>query len=550
MAKPILDVEIDPSGKFKAFADLHAKYLENLQKMPGAWAGVDKSVKTSFEAVTAAMFAQKELARREAAAEKELARGGKVAGAAWSTVALKSKEVLGNVKNITLSLLRWASLGTVFTGLLGGGGLFGLDRLAGNVGANRRAALGLGVSYGERKAFDVNYGRVVDSEGYLSSVNSALHDASLRGKLYGAGLGENQLKGSTADVSVRLLQQIKAIADRTPQALLAQTMSARGLDQFVSLQEFERIKATPKGELAGYAGAFGRDKNSFGLDAKAQLAWQNFSVQMNRAGQKIENVFVAGLGRAHIPEALDKLSDAFAKSVETFMSSPDLGKWLKTVSDGIQGFAGYVGSGKFQTDISDFTKNVGDLVSGTAEFVRWVRSFGHNDSSKPSGPGNPRPIVTSAGPLSFLQSLKGRAIDNGLYGDRPVNNPGNLRPVGATKGFRQFSSIEQGVIGLAKDLRYKEEKRKLDTIEKIIGVYAPKNENDTTAYIKRVAGDTGFKSDQHLNLGDNTVLSKLMAAMLKVESPSAAKKLPQKVIVEILNNTGGNAVVTASQLPQ
>jgi len=541
VAKSIIDVEVNDED-FKAFAALYEKFRAAAEKAPKGWGGgspEDRKKRDNEDSTRRT---------RDERSDKDRERSEKRARTTWADVATKSKLVFDNVKGITASLLRWASIGTVFTGLLGGGGLFGLDRLAGSVGANRRASMGLGVSYGEKKAFDVNYGRVVDSEGFLSSINAATHDASLRAKLYGAGIGENQLRGSTADVSLRLLQQIKRIADQTPAALLQQTMSARGLDQFISLQEFERIKATSRGELAGYADAFGRDKREFGLDATAQLAWQNFAVRMTRAGQKIENVFVVGLGRAHIPEALDKLSDAFAKSVETFMSSPDLEKWLKSVGDGIQGFAGYVGSGKFQTDIKEFTANIGLAAQGVVKALQWLRLIPTKvdvPNMAPSGGAAARKrqddfragILQGNSPEAkkwLLQNSRRISVDELLPSIAKVesaNGKFNLSPKGA-RGMYQIMPATAAAYGKnPDDPKQAREMAKAELLR----------------MIRHYSGDLEkILSGYNWGQGNTDKAIAKYGANWKAHAPAETKAY----IIKIENNTGGNAVVTASQLPQ
>lgn len=92
------------------------------------------------------------------------------------------------------------------------------------------------------------------------------------------------------------------------------------------------------------------------------------------------------------------------------------------------------------------------------------------------------------------------------------NNPGNLRPGSQWKGlatpsidsgnFLIFISPYWGIRALTIDLLNKQ-KRGLNTIRKIINVYAPPVENNTTAYIAAIARATNTGADEGIDLAAN-----------------------------------------------
>jgi hypothetical protein len=86
------------------------------------------------------------------------------------------------------------------------------------------------------------------------------------------------------------------------------------------------------------------------------------------------------------------------------------------------------------------------------------------------------------------------------------NNVGNLRPVGQSTGFQQFSSPEEGIKAMDNQLRIYGEKHKINTLRGVISRYAPPSDkNDTEGYIKFVADKTGLKPDQEINLSDPVI---------------------------------------------
>ena len=554
MAKPILDVEVN-DAKFRAFADLFEKYQATVAKMPGAWAGVDKGVKSSFENVAAAMMAQNELARREAKAEKDLDRAGRGARTTWGDLATKSKSVYDNVKGITLSMLRWASIGAAFTGLLGLGGLFGLDRLAGGVGANRRAALGLGVSYGERKAFGVNYGRVVESDSYLANVNEALHDASLRGKLYGSGMRD--LSGSTADVGIRLLARIKDVADQTPDGQDVQALGSHGFDQFITLHDFERAKKTSREEFLGYAKPYGQDVKDFGLEEKDAKIWQDFSVQMSRAGQSIENIFVTKL--TAIVGPLDEFSKSIVKTIKTFVNQPEFDAWLHDFGEAIKGLARDLASGKIQADVKSFATNIGLAAEGLVNALKWLGFITDKNAKPPpaTSKGLDQGSRTVVGKVGFARKAYDQHIplDWG-WGSRKLINAGDLLPMiaSAESANGKYNLSPKGARGM------------YQIMPATAAMYPGKNpdipaQGKDIAYaeivklIKKYSGDED-KILAGYNWGQGNVdsaVAKYGAGWLNAKDAAGRNVVPRETreyIIKIENNTGGNAIVSAGTLHQ
>lgn len=103
------------------------------------------------------------------------------------------------------------------------------------------------------------------------------------------------------------------------------------------------------------------------------------------------------------------------------------------------------------------------------------------------------------------------------------NNPGNLRPgdnwqgmIGTNGGFVKFSDLSWGLRALGTDISNKI-LRGLDTIEKIIEVYAPRSENNTDRYIEVVSKATGIAPDEKIILNRDT-LKKFMRAIVLHEN--------------------------------
>ena len=107
------------------------------------------------------------------------------------------------------------------------------------------------------------------------------------------------------------------------------------------------------------------------------------------------------------------------------------------------------------------------------------------------------------------------------------NNPGNIRRnsdvfqgenTSSDKEFKQFKSMAYGYRAIFKILSNYYRNYKLDTIRKMIGRWAPENENDTEAYIKAVSDYAGIPADDPINVNDREQMIRIVAGMSKVEN--------------------------------
>jgi hypothetical protein len=371
--KSIIDVEIN-DGAFKRFSDTFQKYQDQLAKTRPAWESVsDEARETArgFERIAAALMAQNavahQLAKEQAAAERSATRQGR----SWHNLAKDSRSFAAHVKDATTALLRWSAITGAVSGLLGAGGLFGIDRLAVSAGNQRRSSLGLGVTAGEQNAFAVNYGRVVDPNSFLSGVNQSLTDVNKRVGLYGAGLSEADIRGKdTAQVAVELLPALKKLADATPTSQLAQVLKARHLDQFIGLQDFERLKNTSASEIGGYGQQFLLDAQKLNLTKQQLHDWQDLQVQLHRAGSEIEATFIRGL--APLAPKIGSLSGSVSRLVDAFLRNPETAHWIDMVATGLDDLAKYIGTPQFSKDVNDFVTDIGRLATAIGSALHWL----------------------------------------------------------------------------------------------------------------------------------------------------------------------------------
>jgi hypothetical protein len=107
------------------------------------------------------------------------------------------------------------------------------------------------------------------------------------------------------------------------------------------------------------------------------------------------------------------------------------------------------------------------------------------------------------------------------------NNPGNLvfagqrgAEVGETVAghtFAKFKSTEAGIAALYRQLQLYQ-KRGIDTLTEVMGVYAPEGANNTGAYIKALSKSTGLDPNQQLNFGDPSTAAAMIRGISQHEA--------------------------------
>jgi hypothetical protein len=132
-------------------------------------------------------------------------------------------------------------------------------------------------------------------------------------------------------------------------------------------------------------------------------------------------------------------------------------------------------------------------------------------------------------PTGALDVVNQVAESLGLREPRGIrnNNPGNIRWIADARrrwrgmvrddggGYGVFESAALGVRALALELKL-DERRGVNTVRKLIGIWAPATENDTAAYADAVARALGLGVDEPFSISARLV--PLMVAIIRHEN--------------------------------
>lgn len=610
--KSVLDIEVNDEA-FRRFKALFDQYQAELRRIPGAQKKVTEAVEETADEAEKVVDSTKEAAEAQKnvtinantylavmkGVEKE--QRGVVVGSArigthWKDIAHAMKDASARLGEMTRNILKWSVVTGALSGLLGAGGLFGISRLAQTAGAGRRSALGLGIGFGEQRAFEVGFGKFTDPDALLSGVAEAQTDPAKRSALIAAGLSPAELHGNSADVSIALLKQVKRLADRTPEEMLGSVFQARQLGQFMSFEDFRRIRNTPENEIDESIGRYRKDRVMLGLTQQQQKAWQDLNIQLNRAGQTIEIALIRGL--SPLAPQIARLSDAFSKAIAAFLQNPKVAELLDAFAKSLENFADYIGTPQFAQDVKAFTDGVGKLAEKVVDALRYFGLIPSKEEADPDAdkteaaatrelrrrhlmadPGETAPGQPGWGftpgkgfhwtPLdpTSMESQKLREIEkvndlpNGVLDslwDIESGRGKNMGPSSAgAKGHFQFTDET------AKDYNVKNP-YDFDQSAKGAGWYMTVLMNKYHDLDKAAAAwnwgpakldaDIRAHGDQWRNYLPNETrdfLTKLASHMDRT-APQVAAAQPQKpqspLQITIANNTGGSAVVSSSQL--
>lgn len=592
-AKSIVEIDVQDE-KFQSFLEKFNEYQKALGELPEQWRGAvhglgeaakeTERVRDGTEGITKA-FADGVAALASVndgldrlngnleKATKTQTEFNKKSGGARNFLNKASKDaksLAGHIKDATTSLLSWGTVLGLFSGLAGAGGLWGLNHLAGNASAQRFTAMGLGTTAGGLNSTAVDFQKALGNPvGTLGAIRDAQLDLSKRWQF--RAMGVDNPDRDPADLLPEMIKAARDIFVRNGST--QQGAEAYGLTNYFTLDDLNRFKKMSDEEIDAMAKQAQQDTRRLQLTDQQLRQWQDFNIQLDRSKVSIGNTFIRGL--APLAPKLGKLSDAFSGAIETVLKSPELGKWIDGLSDGIRRFGNYLASPEFQKDVEAFISGVERLGRVIGKVIDWIsgksditaddiksRSSILSDEKRtdpvtsetytPGGDDDPRVWSWLKGVKKFFASgdvkpVDGKQADVHAKGrtiaDR-FNNPANLRYAAGYETantrsgkFAVFPSLDEGVLAAAKQLQIYGTKG-INNIHDIISKWAPSNENNTKAYIGHVVNATGRSEFEKLNLNDTRTLAKLITAMSVKEG--AGSRLSEGKVIQIINNAGGH----------
>lgn len=592
VAKSIVDIDVN-DDKFVSFMEKFKEYQAALEELPEAWRGLahgatdatketakaktegDLLAKAFSDGASAILTINSGLDRltesldRANKSQEDFNKKARSSKGFLSDATKDAKSLAGHIRDATTSLLSWGGIVGLFTGVLGVGGLFGLNRLAATTGSQRFTSLGIGTSIGALDSTAINYQKALGNPtGTLGAIRDSQMDLSKRWQFQAMGI--NNPDQDPAKLLPQMIRNARDIFVKNGSTL--QGANAYGLTNFFSLDDLNRFKNMSDEEIDAMERRAQKDAKLLQITDQQARQWQDFNVQLDYSGQSIRNTFVRGLGP--LTPQLSKLSDALAGAIDTVLQSPELGKWIDGLAGGIERFGNYLASPDFTRDVESFMAGIEKLGALIGKVYDWVvgktsisvadvkegssilsdKKVTDPETGKTYTPGSeddPRVWGWLKGVKRFFSSGDVKPVDptpadvtakGRTIADR-FNNPTNLRWAEGygthnTKSgdFAVFPTLDEGVLASAKQLQIYGT-RGVNTISDIAKKWAPSNENDTEAYIRHLVKSTGIGAREALNLNDPSILAKLISGMSSKEG--AGNRVSEDAVMQVFSNTSG-----------
>ena len=365
MPVPIFKINVDDTA-FKNFLKTFNKYQESLNEQPENWKGINDEIATSVTiaaSLSAEIAHQFELTRELMKLERD---HDKQQEKIVSKRRKEMKSLLEDAKSFGSAAMGYGgtaikyAAGAITGGALGG--YWGMDKLGGWAGDQRRAAMGLGISVGSQQRANVALNRYFN-------VNSALENianlkASPEGQIPFGVMGIRNVAGKDPS---QLLYDVAQAAGRMfgahkgpGQMAFAQ---AAHLTDIFSPDELRVLSQVTKKDEFGQTMRRDQElRNRLGIADQTGRKWQDFSSTLDAVEYKLKDVFADKMSVLSGP--LAKVTKGFETLIEKVINETN----LNAMARGINAFADTINSGEFQKGFSHFIEEIGKV----GKIVDWI----------------------------------------------------------------------------------------------------------------------------------------------------------------------------------
>lgn len=322
------------------------------------------------------------------------------------------------------------------------------------------------------------------------------------------GIKVNKTKEGVADVVTLMDDLNKAMQKQSPakQAVIAQVGGfSPDLLNFLrqSTEQVQRLKDQAQ-----------RDGLIFS-DQDVQNALK-FRQNINQISSAWDGMLMKGEAWLGQSKTVQKSFDDASQIMKHGLDSATVGSLMTWNSGGEQAdrLREAQGNDDFKSTLSFKEKMDLRLGYASPDLVKKLNGYyGPTDKAKQLQQDVKGLYVNPPAPVNQTPSNNARGIRN--------NNPGNLRVAPNASGndgsFAIFDRAEDGIAAMSRQLQLYGD-RGNNTPYGIIHTYAPRNENNSQAYLSAVTQETGFNAHEPLDLSDPQVLKRMMSAMIRHEN--------------------------------
>jgi hypothetical protein len=370
--RSVLDIQVNDDA-FKKHHEAFAKYREALDKLPPKWkevGGVVRGVSGDMEDLAALMLAQNEHLVALLRGQRAFGQATQNSAHHMGILERSARGVMHSIGTATRDLLKWGTISAVAGGLLGLGGLFGIEGLATSAYGMRKQASGLGLPAGLPELFGIEFGPSLNNpEQLLQGMLTARTDMSSPQYRAMMMLG---LRGNKDPAAVAA--GIAGWARRTPEQLLGPLGEAFGITSMADIGTLERLHSGDPREVADETQRLRRMFALTRVSDDLLKKWQNLDITLGEARVQIRNSLIVGL--ADLAPSIGKLSAAFSDVVSAFLKSPVVKHWIDDVIvPALESFAKYIGTDKFKNDVQYVAGVLWNFATVVWDVIKYISNL-------------------------------------------------------------------------------------------------------------------------------------------------------------------------------
>jgi len=417
--RSVIDIDVNDQ-QFKQFYELYKDFSDKLEEMPASWKTLNEGAAKAQEAMAAGFGAMTEHMARLSGGVQDMSKHlrdakalqkqfGDLTGTSersMKRLAHAAKEVRDTLFGIGgfLTKIGVAGLG-LFTGAT-----FGLDKLAQSAVGTQRTARGLGMTPGQLKAFQTDFGLRYMDEGTLGSIVNARSDMvgnvwmrRALGGISGAGLNSMDAGELAAKLAIKAHDWWMHTPEAQRNTAFYQTT---GLGQSgIPFQLARQYGNTDRTELLLALTQYRRDAASLNVNNGQVNGLYSFERQLKLAGSDLETYLsrkLAALG-PHLGGFLTTLERDGKKLLDEVLTPQNLDR----VGKGLDAIATYLGSGDFLTTMKEAGHDIKAFLSMLGGAATWIAKAFHLDTP---GSGKEPSLADVANSPAFAANPKKSAI--------------------------------------------------------------------------------------------------------------------------------------------
>ncbi len=365
--KPIITIDVDDS-KFKSFIEEFDKYQKNLDKMPESWKGANAIMNSGMAALVEQTHSISKHLNEATHAQKQFAHTTKQGESALKGMANEARKLSNAILGVGGALLK---IGGIGLGAIGAA-VFGMDRLGTDAVHTQYSARGLGITTGQKRAFNIAYKRIMP-ESVLSAIAAERNTPEGLAMLgVQTGLPISKLQGqNAAQIAPEVAESLRRRSARwTPEqrgALMeAYGYTASGFDT----EEARRLRRTHLEALQKAGSQYARmSKIDETSSAQTRKMW-SFVQALEQAGASIKVDLINRLS-ALGPVLRSNINDLAADTVK-FINGVLSPTNIRVMRVGLEKFAHFMESGKIENAVESVAHSLMRLtrsISGTASKI-------------------------------------------------------------------------------------------------------------------------------------------------------------------------------------